>query len=113
MENTYKSYENQYTANTLALNKHQHNEERGKRQHLSHKFSLTPLSDFKWGGNVHGNKVCQHMIDLIINNIIIIIIYLFCIVLSPYSSKCFKIKRNDSLLTYFHAMLRYESNFII
>jgi len=56
MENTYRSYENQYSTNTLALNKHQHNEERVKRQHLSHKFSLTPLSEFKWNGNIYGNK---------------------------------------------------------
>ncbi|XP_059156808.1 nucleosome-remodeling factor subunit BPTF-like isoform X2 [Physella acuta] len=56
-EGSYKQYQNQYTINTLALNKHQHNEERDKRRHLSHKFSLTQNSEFKWNGNVMGNKM--------------------------------------------------------
>ncbi|KAK3089173.1 hypothetical protein FSP39_001446 [Pinctada imbricata] len=41
MENNFKTYQNQYSTNTLALNKHQHNEERDKKRYLSHKFSLT------------------------------------------------------------------------
>ncbi|CAL4137206.1 unnamed protein product, partial [Meganyctiphanes norvegica] len=52
----YKSFVNQYSSNPLALNKIQHNEERDKRRHLSHKFSLTPASEFKWNGVLHGNK---------------------------------------------------------
>ncbi|KAK3598854.1 hypothetical protein CHS0354_008596 [Potamilus streckersoni] len=56
-EGNYKQYQNQYSVNTLALNKHQHNEERDKRRYLSHKFSLTTLSEFKWNGSTHGNKV--------------------------------------------------------
>ncbi|KAL3875950.1 hypothetical protein ACJMK2_033849 [Sinanodonta woodiana] len=56
-EGNYKQYQNQYSMNTLALNKHQHNEERDKRRYLSHKFSLTTLSEFKWNGSTHGNKV--------------------------------------------------------
>ncbi|KAM7358275.1 nucleosome-remodeling factor subunit NURF301 E(bx) isoform 2-T3 [Cochliomyia hominivorax] len=50
MENSFKSYVNQYTSNTIALNKPQRNEERDKRRHLSHKFSLTTASEFKWMG---------------------------------------------------------------
>ena len=57
MDGTYKQYVNQYSSQTLALNKHQHNEERDKRRYLSHKFSLTNLSEFKWHGTVHGNKI--------------------------------------------------------
>ena len=57
MDGTYKQYVNQFSTQTLALNKHQHNEERDRRRYLSHKFSLTPLSDFKWHGTVHGNKI--------------------------------------------------------
>ncbi|GFN96955.1 nucleosome-remodeling factor subunit bptf-like [Plakobranchus ocellatus] len=56
-EGKYKQYQNQFTTNTLALNKHQHNEERDKRRHLSHKFSLTQNSDFKWNGNILGNRM--------------------------------------------------------
>ncbi|XP_071513894.1 nucleosome-remodeling factor subunit NURF301 [Panulirus ornatus] len=52
----YKSYVNQYSSNPLALNKLQHNEERDKKRHLSHKFSLTPSAEFKWNGVVFGNK---------------------------------------------------------
>lgn len=47
MEGSYRSFSNQYHSNTLALNKHQHAEDRDKRRHLSHKFSLTTASEFK------------------------------------------------------------------
>lgn len=57
MDGGYKQYVNQYSTETLALNKHQHNEERDKRRFLSHKFSLTNLSEFKWNGTTHGNKI--------------------------------------------------------
>lgn len=50
MENTYKSYVNQFTTSSIALNKPQRNEERDKKRHLSHKFSLTTASEFKWSG---------------------------------------------------------------
>ncbi|KAG1687147.1 Nucleosome-remodeling factor subunit BPTF [Nymphon striatum] len=56
MEGNFKSYVNQYTTNTLALNKPQHAEERSKRQHLSHKYSMTPASEFKWSGSIHGSR---------------------------------------------------------
>uniref|UniRef100_A0A0L8FKB1 Uncharacterized protein n=2 Tax=Octopus bimaculoides TaxID=37653 RepID=A0A0L8FKB1_OCTBM len=57
MENNYKSFINQYSSNPLALNKHQHNEERDKKRFLSHKFSLTPVSEFKWNGSLYGNRI--------------------------------------------------------
>ena len=47
---------NQYTTNTLALSKAQHQEERDRRRYLSYKFSLTPVSEFKWNGSIHGNR---------------------------------------------------------
>lgn len=56
MENQFKSYINQYTTNIIALNKPQRNEERDKKRHLSHKFSLTAASEFKWMGGIGGNK---------------------------------------------------------
>ncbi|XP_070135859.1 nucleosome-remodeling factor subunit NURF301 isoform X3 [Drosophila bipectinata] len=55
MEQGFKNYVNQYSANTIALNKPQRNEERDKRRHLSHKFSLTTASDFKWIGVTMGS----------------------------------------------------------
>lgn len=57
MENTYKSYVNQFTTSPIALNKPQRNEERDKKRHLSHKFSLTTASEFKWSGsNLTGSQ---------------------------------------------------------
>ncbi|XP_035233595.1 nucleosome-remodeling factor subunit BPTF-like isoform X2 [Stegodyphus dumicola] len=56
MESSGKNYMNQFAINTLALNKHQHAEDRDKRRHLSHKFSLTPASEFKWQGTTHGDR---------------------------------------------------------
>lgn len=56
MENHFKAYVNQYTTNVIALNKPQRNEERDKKRHLSHKFSLTTASEFKWIGGVSGHK---------------------------------------------------------
>ncbi|KAJ8363551.1 hypothetical protein SKAU_G00123820 [Synaphobranchus kaupii] len=56
-EGKYRVYHNQYSSNTLALNKHQHREDHDKRRHLSHKFCMTPAGDFKWNGSVHGSKV--------------------------------------------------------
>lgn len=50
----YKNFVSQYSTNTLALNKPQHAEERDKKRHLSHKFSLTTASEFKWNGSVTG-----------------------------------------------------------
>lgn len=55
MDDTHKEYFNQYTTNPLALNKPQKNEERDKKRHLSHKFSLTQASEFKWGGLLNGS----------------------------------------------------------
>uniref|UniRef100_A0A4W5MX63 Bromodomain PHD finger transcription factor n=1 Tax=Hucho hucho TaxID=62062 RepID=A0A4W5MX63_9TELE len=56
-EGKYRVYHNQYSGNTLALNKPQHREDLDKRRHLSHKFCMTPAGDFKWNGSVHGSKV--------------------------------------------------------
>lgn len=55
MENGFKTYNNQFSTNTAALNKPQRNEERDKKRYLSHKFSLTLASEFKWAGPVLGN----------------------------------------------------------
>lgn len=56
MENTFKTYVNQFATNTIALNKPQRNEERDKKRHLSHKFSLTTASEFKWIGVLNGTQ---------------------------------------------------------
>ncbi|KAL7890863.1 hypothetical protein AOLI_G00003390 [Acnodon oligacanthus] len=56
-EGKYRVYQNQYSTNALALNKHQHREDHDKRRHLSHKFCMTPAGDFKWNGSVHGSKM--------------------------------------------------------
>lgn len=63
MENSYKTYVNQFVTNPIALNKPQKNEERDKKRHLSHKFSLTDASAFKWIGNVNGTQT--HMINVL------------------------------------------------
>lgn len=56
MDNNFKSYVNQYSTNPIALNKIQRNEERDKKRHLSHKFSLTQASEFKWVGSLTGTR---------------------------------------------------------
>ncbi|XP_053677351.1 nucleosome-remodeling factor subunit NURF301 [Anopheles nili] len=57
MENGYKNYVNQYAVHPIALNKPQRNEERDKKRHLSHKFSLTTVSEFKWlGGGLYASQ---------------------------------------------------------
>lgn len=57
MENGFKSYVNQYSINPIALNKPQRNEDRDKKRHLSHKFSLTQASEFKWlGGGMNSTQ---------------------------------------------------------
>lgn len=48
MEANYRSYSNFYVLNPLSSNKYQLAEERDKKRHLSHKFSLTMHSDLKW-----------------------------------------------------------------
>lgn len=57
MENGFKTYNNHYNTNPNALSKIQKNEERDKKRFLSHKFSLTQLSEFKWAGPVHGSRL--------------------------------------------------------
>jgi hypothetical protein len=56
MDNTFKSYVNQYSTNTIALNKIQRNEERDKKRHLSHKFALAQTIEFKWIGSLTGAR---------------------------------------------------------
>uniref|UniRef100_A0A8D9EGK1 Nucleosome-remodeling factor subunit NURF301 n=1 Tax=Cacopsylla melanoneura TaxID=428564 RepID=A0A8D9EGK1_9HEMI len=56
MEGSFKNYVNQFSANPIALNKTQRNEERDKKRHMSHKFSLTPTGEFKWMGPVYGPR---------------------------------------------------------
>lgn len=55
-EGTYKQYVNQYTAVTHALSRNQAKEELEKRTRLSHKFSLTDASTFKWLGAPDGPR---------------------------------------------------------
>lgn len=56
MEGRHKTYVNQYSSNALALNKNQASEERDRKRYLSHKFSLTGCSEFKWSGSTFGNR---------------------------------------------------------
>ena len=56
MEGRHKSYVNQYSSNSSALNKVQAAEERDRKRYLSHKFSLTGAAEFKWVGSTFGNR---------------------------------------------------------
>ena len=56
-EGTHKMYVNQFVSNPTALAKAQANEKRIKEQSMSHKFSLTDVSAFKWNGALHGSRV--------------------------------------------------------
>ena len=53
-DRTYQRYENQYSSNPLALNRFQLAEDKDKRRHMSHKFSLTQASEFEWSGPMFG-----------------------------------------------------------
>ncbi|QQP52172.1 Nucleosomeremodeling factor subunit NURF301like [Caligus rogercresseyi] len=55
-EGSFRSYVNQYSTNPMALSKVQANEERDKKRYMSHKFSLTDASAFKWQGNLFGSR---------------------------------------------------------
>ena len=54
MEGRHKTYVNQYSTNSLALNKNQAAEERDRKRYLSHKFALTGTGEFKWIGSISG-----------------------------------------------------------
>lgn len=56
MDNSFKSYVNQYVTNAVALTKSQKNEERDKKRYLCHKFSLSSTPEFKWIGNFVGSR---------------------------------------------------------
>ncbi|XP_050054752.1 nucleosome-remodeling factor subunit NURF301 isoform X3 [Aphis gossypii] len=56
MDNSFKTYVNQYSTNPTALNKIQKNEERDKKRYMSHKFSLTGPGEFKWCGQIFGAR---------------------------------------------------------
>ena len=55
-EGTYKQYVNQYSAVPHALSRNQLKEETEKKTRLSHKFSLTDVSTYKWVGATEGSR---------------------------------------------------------
>ena len=55
-EGTYKQYLNQYTEVTHSLSRSQVKEETDKMTRLSHKFSLTDASSFRWVGSTEGPR---------------------------------------------------------
>ena len=59
MEGRIKSYVNQYSVNSSALNKVQAAEERDRKRYLSHKFSLSGAAEFRWVGAACGTRVQQ------------------------------------------------------
>ena len=62
-EGTFRQYINQFTSNPSALSKVQATEERTKRTHMSHKFSLTEVSTFRWMGQLYGKR------DMLVNTL--------------------------------------------
>lgn len=91
MDNQFKSYVNQFTTNIIALNKPQRNEERDKKRHLSHKFSLTTASEFKWVGGVTGSKT------LLLNTLRQTIIQLEQTIQSPFMHPNWQLIRKNWL----------------
>ena len=55
-DGSFRTYVNLYTTDPLALSRTQHNEERDRKRHMSHKFSLTTASECKWAGSQHGER---------------------------------------------------------
>lgn len=64
MDNGFKTYINQYSTNSTALNKTQKNEERDKKRYMSHKFSLTGPGEYKWSGQIFGNKLIYYFVSI-------------------------------------------------
>lgn len=60
MEGNYRNYVNHMNASELGLTKQQNQEERDRRRHLSHKFSLTTVSHFSWNGITFGS--CESIV---------------------------------------------------
>ena len=56
MEVYVKGYVNLYNSSATSLSRLQHQEERDRKRHLSHKFSLTPASEFKWQSTCTGSR---------------------------------------------------------
>lgn len=50
MESAYRLYENEYSVNPLTMNKHQHNQERDRKNILARRFSIQ--SEMLWKGSV-------------------------------------------------------------
>lgn len=65
MDNGFKTYVNQYSSNSTALNKLQKNEDRDKKRYMSHKFSLTGPAEFKWCGQIFGNSLIYCFVSYI------------------------------------------------
>ena len=59
-EATYKKYTNQYSTVSHALSKYQAKEDSEKKARLSHKFSLTEASTYRWMGASEGSR--QHLL---------------------------------------------------
>ena len=55
-EGTYRKYVNQYTTVSHALSRSQAKEDTEKKTRLSHKFSLTDVSTYKWMGSTEGSR---------------------------------------------------------
>ena len=55
-EGTYKQYVNQYSEVQHALSRNQVKEDAEKKTKLSHKFSLTDVSTYKWIGATEGSR---------------------------------------------------------
>ena len=56
MEIHVRGYVNLYNTQAICLNRHQHQEDRDKKRQLSHKFSLTPVAEFKWQSQLTGSR---------------------------------------------------------
>jgi hypothetical protein len=53
MESNYRMYTNQYSTNPLTMNKHQHNQERDRKNILARRFIVQ--QEFNWKGSLYAN----------------------------------------------------------
>lgn len=61
VEGNYRNYQNVYSLNPHALNRYQLADERDKKRHLSHKFSLTSTSELKWAMYGHVSMALSNL----------------------------------------------------
>jgi hypothetical protein len=111
MESNYRLYQNQYSVNPLTMNKHQHNQERDRKNILGRRFLVA--HDFSWKGNLFSN------LDILAKNISNTIMYIESTIPVPlmhhlwpkYRDKWLKkLQNSKNIIDYAKCLLELEAS---